>query len=192
MRNAGTSSAIKTGLVTLLVGLLAGGALCAFAVDSSRFAATSAFATDTVDISVEDSLDTLSEPALIIGDGEVPHTLKIINEGAPCLVRCKTIYSQPDGAITMSDYAGAAAWAKGADGYAYLTAILGEGESVTVEEAVANPDAWKDGPGFLMGTMFVAEAVQARNFSPDFENAHPWGDLIAEACIYSRANAATA
>lgn len=181
-----------------------------FAAYTSELGFVNDFAVDTVDIELESSIaedaprltNGTGRPALI-DDSEVEHNLTISNEGANCYIRCKSLYSRasvetPDSLDTFDATGNIAAdpnlWHLAEDGYLYYKGVLGEGEAVSLVEMVSNAPEWRkvvvDGEqvlaGFDMTASFMVEAVQSRNFTPDFASATPWGDVEPEVCIYSR------
>lgn len=76
---------------------------------------------------------------------------------------------------------------RAADGWYYCKTVLGEDSSVTFEESLFNPEgeSWS-GQRIEAESVVEAQAIQARNVTPDFASDRPWGDVAPEVCIYSR------
>ena len=75
------------------------------------------------------------------------------------------------------------AWVKQGE-YYYYTKPLKNGESADFFQNVTIPAAWTSkAQDRVLGLTVTAEAVQAANFTPDFNSEVPWGDTEIEQCV---------
>ena len=76
--------------------------------------------------------------------------------------------------------------------YYYYTEPLKHGASVDFFEAVTIPAEWTEASsGTSLGLTVTAEAIQAANFTPDFQSEQPWGDQEIEICVHEEDNSIT-
>lgn len=76
--------------------------------------------------------------------------------------------------------------------YYYYTEPLKHGASVDFFEAVTIPAEWTEASsGTSLGVTVTAEAIQAANFTPDFQSEQPWGDQKIEICVHEEDNSIT-
>ena len=69
--------------------------------------------------------------------------------------------------------------------YYYYTKPLKKGESVDFFTGVSVPFFWtEDYSGQKLRIGIQADAIQAANFHPDFQEMSPWGNQIVEKCIH--------
>lgn len=83
------------------------------------------------------------------------------------------------------------AWVKQGE-YYYYTKPLKNGESADFFQNVTIPAAWTSkAQDRVLGLTVTAEAVQAANFTPDFNSEAPWGDTEIEQCVHEKDNSIT-
>lgn len=71
--------------------------------------------------------------------------------------------------------------------YYYYTEPLKNGESVDLFQKVTIPAEWTEATsGTTLGITVTAEAIQAANFTPDFQTGSPWGDQEMEQCVHEQ------
>ena len=147
-------------------------------------AVTNIFQTGTVDIRLEEYM--LTEDGTekewedipdILPGAEISKIPRITGEGADCYVRVKLTF-EDTGAVTEDDlYGMEECWIRAQDGYYYLRDILKNGESVDVFKGIFIPEDLPqdelEGKSFRL--RIDADAIQAANFTPDFESEAPWG-----------------
>lgn len=76
--------------------------------------------------------------------------------------------------------------------YYYYTEPLKHGASVDFFEAVTIPAEWTEASsGTSLGLTVTAEAIQAANFTPDFQSEQPWGNREIEICVHEEDNSIT-
>ena len=141
--------------------------------------------TGNIEISLEEyqrkgGEETLIEGPLQVLPGEAVSKIpRIINRSADCWIRVRLLFREIEGVDFCSGiYGMGEAWLPAGDGYYYYTEPLREGESIDVFQGIRIP---ADFPEELAGTEFYldidAEAVQCRNFTPDFTGMSPWGNI---------------
>lgn len=82
-------------------------------------------------------------------------------------------------------------WVKQGE-YYYYTQPLKNGESADFFQNVTIPAAWTSkAQDRVLGLTVTAEAVQAANFTPDFNSESPWGDTEIEQCVHETDNSIT-
>lgn len=137
------------------------------------------FAFGIVDISAISELE--GSQTENIDPESIARKTTILNKGAPCWIRCANTYAYEQEGVAKSirhtecslDRDGT--WLDKTDGWYYLTVPLGEDERVVFEETLLNP-VKSDVPYFranLKATLRI-EAIQARNFTPNFTSETPW------------------
>lgn len=76
--------------------------------------------------------------------------------------------------------------------YYYYTQPLKNGESADFFQTVTIPSAWSSKASDCeLGVTITAEAVQAANFTPNFNSDSPWGDTEIEQCVHETNNSVT-
>ena len=76
--------------------------------------------------------------------------------------------------------------------YYYYTQPLQNGESADFFQSVTIPSAWSSRASDReLGLTVTAEAVQAANFTPNFDSESPWGDTEIEQCVHETDNSVT-
>lgn len=152
---------------------------------------------DTVDIELEEfQLDeNNSEVAFINPLQQIPGTTiskipRIYNKGSECWIRVKLDFSIDETleTVDIDDLNGFKSdnWVKGDDGYYYLIQVLSEDTDINIFDSVTIPSEW--GNEYKDKNIFVditAEAIQTKNFTPDFSSGKPWGEEKAEECVRS-------
>ena len=113
---------------------------------------------------------------------------RITNQGMPCWIRTKISFQNN---LEMKDGFGekniegiSRDWKKKGE-YYYYTKPLKKGESVDFFTGVSVPFFWtEDYSGQKLRIGIQADAIQAANFHPDFQEMSPWGNQIVEKCIH--------
>lgn len=137
----------------------------------------------TVDIDLEDKGLTSEQ---VVGEIGPIHEVDIHNRGARCWIRIATSIEDENGtALLVSDIPKDQKdlYCVGADGYVYRVEPLDEGESIHWQEEVREPDNdLLEGTGRTLVTQ--VEAIQAQNFTPDFESSAPWDEVAPEPAVW--------
>lgn len=100
---------------------------------------------------------------------------RIINNGNDCYVRVKITFGDMDVLNEANIFGMDDSWIKAEDGYYYYKNILMNKDSVDVFRGITVPEALSREK--LEGQISLeidADAVQADNFTPDFESSDPW------------------
>lgn len=121
-------------------------------------------------------------PTVMPGD-RISKIPRIYNDGTDCYVRVKLSFREmteirEDYLFGISDK-----WLKADDGYYYYTEILAHGGSVDIFRGLKIPENL---PEETQGKKFYidinVDAIQSKNFNPDFESASPWGSVEILKC----------
>lgn len=155
--------------------------------------------TDTVDIELKEfQLDENdSEVDYVNPDIQLPGMIvskipRIYNRGSECWIRVKLDFSVDDEnlvPVSLDNVIGFQPdnWITGSDGYYYFTQPIQESTDIDVFKAVTIPSYW--GNEYKDKNIYIditAEAIQYKNFNPNFNSDKPWGDIKAEKCVRSR------
>ena len=122
-------------------------------------------------------------PVVLPGD-EISKIPRISNHGSDCYVRAR-IDIRPDGdmpaeAIDGVTFSGMEdKWMKADDGYYYYTESLVSEESVDLFQSVLIPAdlPQSETEGGTFHVNIKVDAVQSKNFTPEFASAAPWGNI---------------
>lgn len=150
---------------------------------------TNHFETGIVDIGIKEyrevsGKEELWEDNLTVLPGDrVSKIPRIYNYGTDCYVRVK-IHFREAGELTENNLFGMSdQWMKADDGWYYYKQILKEGKTADVfngfeiQKNLSEKMAEK--------TFYIdidAEAIQSKNFTPNFESASPWGSVEILSC----------
>lgn len=110
---------------------------------------------------------------------------RISNVGAPCYIRAKVLYSdEGSGLVTVNNLNGVSSDWVNKEGYWYYKPIAKSGEKIDIFKTFTIPT---DLPNSYQGKEFqlnvIAEAIQADNFSPDFNSETPWNKVKTEKAL---------
>lgn len=108
---------------------------------------------------------------------QVSRIARITNEEYDCYVRAKVAFS--DECLTDSDLYGVSDdWVRKPDGYYYYTKVLKTEDTADIFEGVSVPtDFSQDLQETQLDLDVSVDAIQSRNFNPNFDNGNPWGDV---------------
>lgn len=107
---------------------------------------------------------------------------RIYNKGVDCWIRVKLDITEDADWVEPRLYGISDKWIKAEDGYYYYKQVLKEGENVDFFKGFTVPDDldqdyWQE-KAFEIEVN--AEAIQCRNFTPDFISRNPWGFVEIE------------
>ena len=150
---------------------------------------TNEFETGIVDIRLEeyqkntDGEEPWEDNPLVLPGDKISKIPRIFNDGNDCYVRVKISFRGTDD-INENNLLGISnEWIKADDGYLYYTQVIPHGKHVDIFEELQIP---VDFPQENEETMFYididADAIQSKNFEPNFESAQPWGDIEILEC----------
>lgn len=178
------------------ISMLSAASLCLGVAGFAAYAAqqeisvTNRFETGIVDIHIQeyqknaDEVETLwvDRPTVLPGES-ISKIPRITCDGNDCYIRCKiTIRGTTE--ITEDDLYGISAdWVKADDGYYYYTAVVPTHHSVDLFEGITIPTDLSD--AMQSQTFWIdidAEAIQSKNFTPDFTSDSPWKEVDIERC----------
>lgn len=174
-------------LPLLILFLALAGALCYGAVRTSG-EILSHLETGGVKIGIETlgaEQGTLRKlPAEVIVDREKPvsYVPRITNRGEECYLRVRLVAKAGTQELELTDHLQDIrdGWLRQGE-YLYYQKPVEYGSSVDVCQGFQLPDEWDYYRDKALRIQADADALQARNFSPDFTAEKPWGDLVVTA-----------
>lgn len=117
----------------------------------------------------------------ILPGQEVPLTMIIENLGEDCFIRyCLTGDAKSDQEIPDTSFRGISEKDIKKGNYFYVTEKVKHGEKKQVCTAFALPETWQHEEKDEITVKVVVDAVQSRNFQPDFDSNAPWGDIAIQ------------
>lgn len=130
---------------------------------------------DGKEIPYEDPEDVL--PGQVIS--KIP---RIVNKGNDSYVRVKLDLEKTGESLEVQGIP--EGWTEGQDGYLYYTETVKTDEQVDVFRQVKIPETYsKEEEGKAIELKITADAIQSRNFTPDFDAESPWGEVEIQECI---------
>ncbi len=104
---------------------------------------------------------------------------EIENLGENCLIRYQmTAEAKSNREIPISSFSGIPGNCVRKGEYFYHTDVVKHGETVRLFTAFTLPETWEQGGEEEIRIHVAADAIQSRNFTPDFTSEHPWGDQV--------------
>lgn len=182
---------IKTAVVILTAVFLCSAAVYAYFSDTLKV--TNHISVGTVDIGLEEygkkggTEVKYRNPETILPGAVISKIPRIINYAMPCWVRARISFENKEEDSQGLDETMIAGfsdkWIKRGE-YYYCREILKKKESVDLFQTVSIPADWDEShEGQDLGIVIRAEAIQAANFTPDFNAMSPWGDQEIQQCI---------
>lgn len=176
-------------VMSILSIVLGGSGMTMYAFNTA--AVKNHFETGVTDISIHEyqmksEERTDYEPAKLILPGQnISKIPSIKAEGSDCYIRAKitfretTAENMEEGVYGISDD-----WVKRGDGYYYYTKVLKTGEAVDFFQGIIIPSDFsqEDHEGKSTFLDVDVDAIQAKNFVPDFEGDFPWGQIEILKC----------
>lgn len=180
--------AILTIIVTVLIA-----ALCATAADKNfAYAAVkdseglkSYYSTGAVDISVDVYTINNGKETLLNGknkvalNGNMSYIPRITNHAESCYVRVRlTAKTDTQNIAIIKDLYGVEREWKKIGEYLYYTKPLDRGKSVDICRGFYVPEDWNYMQSNDMRVKITADAIQSKNFKPDFDSERPWHNTV--------------
>lgn len=110
---------------------------------------------------------------------------KVYNDGMDCYVRTAFSFSGVQGVDVSNIFGISEKWVLASDGYYYYTDIIPNGENIKIFDGFFIPeDALDEMQGDDFCLTVLVEAIQSRNFYPEFDAKEPWGDVLIQECIH--------
>ena len=118
-----------------------------------------------------------NKPITIVPGMVISKIPRIHNNGADCYVRAKISFKNTD-EINENDLTINKNWKQADDGYWYYTKVLPAEEDVDLFSTVNIPsDFSEDDANTKIRLTIEVDAIQAKNFTPNFKRAKPWGNV---------------
>lgn len=167
-----------------------------YAYFSDTLVVTNRIATGDVNISLKEYECSergevpYSDPKKVMPGDVISKIPRITNDAQPCWIRVKVLCSDDredlEG-LSYKEIKGISGnWVK-RGAYYYYTKILEKFESVDFFDEISIPSQWTEAHASQKLAMTIqADAIQAKNFRPDFTAMSPWGNQEIELCIHER------
>lgn len=150
---------------------------------------TNLFETGIVDIELDEyqKIGDVEEPWSDIEDvvpnQEISKIPRIENDGVDCYIRAKITFRNTDQVDDSCLFGMSDKWVKADDGYYYYTEIVPNGTSIDLFEGLIIPEDFaQTGEGEQFYLDIDTDAIQSKNFTPNFEAAAPWGSVEILEC----------
>ena len=139
---------------------------------------------ETQGIDIE--MDSITDDSYYAAGKCVKHEPAIINKGIDCYVRFKTV--SLGGRIYEKDFYGRdKGWIKKGE-YYYYNAPLKKGEKVNLYEGFMIPIQLDNEDKLEIKIIDTVEAIQSKNFKPNYESEKPWGNVAIKNSSYDGTN----
>ncbi len=179
----------RSALIALLLSCaLSGGTALAATVSVTSNVVTNNMQIGTVNIALTEyqknadgKESTYVDNKSVVPGEQISKIPRIKNNGIPCYIRVKVTYTAQNNdkvAMTDSNLMGLNSNFVKVGEYFYYKNILEHGSSVDLFTGVTIPKDAKANGTFKVG--ITAEAIQARNISPDYSIQNPWGNVTVE------------
>lgn len=123
-----------------------------------------------------------NNPVILPGN-QISKIPRIYNYGTDCYVRVKISFRETEEITEKNLFGMSGKWMKADDGYYYYKEILKKGKTVDVFQGIEIPENLsQDMAGKSFYLDIDADAIQSKNFIPDFEAASPWGSVEILSC----------
>lgn len=178
---------------TALTGIICSGIMLAISggvmYARSWTAVTNHIQTDIVDISLTEYQQKSTDQGLVRVPWEDGDTIlpgdrislipQIENTGADCYVRARLEYGGSMDASDLQPIGMSSDWILAGDGYYYYTKVLPKENSVELFSNLSVSDALNPELAGETGQLFISiDAIQSQNFSPNYDEENPWGDVV--------------
>lgn len=181
-----------TGILGLLLIFL--GISGAYATFSDSVTVKNHIATGDINISLKEyqkkngKETSYKNPVEILPGDFISKIPRITNLGMPCWIRAKISFQnkmEAEEGFEEKHIKGISQdWKKRGE-YYYYTKTLNTGESADFFTGVSVPSFWtEEHSGQKLQIGIQADAIQAANFHPDFQEMSPWGNQTVEKCIH--------
>lgn len=170
--------------VLILIALTA----AAYAMSQNHISYVEKFETDRVNINLETfsvlkTGESAESTGIVQANKDISYIPRITNEDAACYVRARVdITADGDDSEPLDGnclYGVSEDWVWKGD-YLYCTKLIEEGASTDVFKGIHIPENWNTSDTENLKVSVKAEAVQAKNFKPDFSDVLPWGAVKLE------------
>lgn len=159
-------------------------ALCAFcllAVVAFSLSAPTASAKSNSKIAFDavriECVAQTSEDLQVLGDAVEAWDVGIANNGTDCWVRVRALAEAEGTEETLSVAQEKGNLVVATDGWVYVTDPIGAGALLPMSVGLKVLDGVEDVDSYDVHVNFEAQAIQARNVTPDWTAEAPWGDV---------------
>ncbi len=130
----------------------------------------------------EGTFTKLPQEVIVDCDKPVSYVPRITNHGATCYLRIRFVAKAGTEELELTDHLQDIqdGWLSKGE-YLYYQKPVGYGKSVDVCQSFQLPEEWDFYQDKVLQIQAEADALQAKNFIPDFTSETPWGDLVVTA-----------
>lgn len=185
-------------LLMTLINLLLAAPLHVPAATSDSLTVENHIQTGDINIQLEEyQVDDQGKESLYDFDGSVlpgdtiSKIPRITNLAEPCYIRVHLAFPQPEDMMLpgLSDehlQGISDKWIR-IDDYYYYPDVLNTGDTLDFFQSVHIPsDLENEYAGQELAVSIQIDAIQAKNFTPDFTSTAPWGDQVIEICAHNQ------
>lgn len=180
---------IKRKLFIMIIGLSLLISFCGLIYGLVSVDVLNYFETGIVDISLEeykkegDTEVKWEDNQLVFPGAIVSKIPRITNKGSDCYIRAKITFTGSDKIKDTMLLGVDGKWLKADDGYYYYAEALPHGEQIDLFQGLKIPeDLALETQGQLFYVDIDVDAIQSKNFVPDFNSAAPWGSVEIVKC----------
>lgn len=171
-------------LLILAAVFLAGSIAAAYAAVETQTGVKNTVRTGGVSIDVDTftmkdgSVVPLEERTVIDRDKDISYIPRIKNNAEECFVRVKlSAASDLQSVDLIKEITDLSSGWKLIGGYLYYTKPLEHDQTVDLCSGFHMPKAWDYMKSNDLSVKVTADAIQTKNFTPDFDSENPWGDV---------------
>lgn len=151
-------------------------------VSVNNYVSTGGINIEIRNYTIKNGQETLLDNESVVDvDKNVSYIPRLINQGEPCYLRIKLMAEVNETNIDIGKYL------YGIDddfvvrqGYLYYTDVLNNKECISICEGFEVPEEWDYKTDNNLKVNVKADALQAVNFTPDFNAQDPWGNVETE------------
>jgi len=126
---------------------------------------------------------------LVVPNQTISQTIRIRNLARPAWIRVKVEYQGLTGVSEIEDSSVGITsenWIKCGE-YYYHTKSMDSASYIDLCNSITIPEKWdSSGSGKRFNVIITADAVQKRNFSPNFNSSDPWFGTVIETSIHNK------
>lgn len=149
---------------------------------------TNYFETGIVDIELSeyqlngDSEEPYTDKETVVPNQKISKIPRIQNDGVDCYIRAKITFRNTDEVNDECLFGMDEKWQKADDGYYYYTEIVPHGSSVDLFAGLTIPEDFSKEYEEAFYIDIDTDAIQSKNFTPNFDSANPWGSVEILEC----------
>ena len=149
---------------------------------------TNYFETGIVDIELSeyqlngDTEEPYTDKEVVVPNQKISKIPRIQNDGVDCYIRAKITFRETDEVNDECLFGMDEKWVKADDGFYYYTEIVPHGSSVDLFDGLIIPEDFSKKYEEAFYIDIDTDAIQSKNFTPNFDSANPWGSVEILEC----------